>query len=90
MRKITLVAATLFWTLPAAALPPGMGQKCNTEYERYASKQGPKAFAISRGDACGWRSLAPGSSMQEVKRRAIGYCIAAGGKGCRVVESEAH
>ncbi len=85
MKYAFLIIAMIVSAGMAAARPSGMSEDCNAAYDEYLESSAPKAFAKAKNDACGWKSH---SSLAEAKKRAIAFCVAYGGDGCRVVESK--
>jgi hypothetical protein len=80
MKKVIMIFAASIFSTSVYAMPGGMSEACQQQYEKYAAKSGPKAFSKGSTNGCGW------ASGKDVKKRAISFCNAHGGRKCRIVE----
>lgn len=76
-------------TTVAFAEPSDLDAKCHKIYQKYASKQGPKAFATSPNGYCGWasRNKSSDAELEIAKTKALGFCMSSAGMECQIVET---
>jgi hypothetical protein len=86
----SIIAAAGMFVLPVstAMAQPALSGVCRGMYAKYEVAASPKAFAVSNTGGCGWKGPGGGISLNEAKKRAVAFCVANGGRGCVVVESE--
>ncbi|GGF65939.1 hypothetical protein GCM10007301_27040 [Azorhizobium oxalatiphilum] len=60
-----------------------MSDRCTSLYLKYQGNPAPKAFAKGRTRGCGWDK---GTTLEDARKRALGFCNAYGGDDCRIVE----
>ena len=88
---IRLLFAGCFMALAcsaASAAQTGLSEDCKKVYKQYFSAKAPKAFARGQNNTCGWKGPGGNVTLNQAKQRAIDFCKAYGGAGCRVVESK--